>query len=126
MPKYLLVRQKEIWQFSRERSTEENLIHLLTVMACCRQAKMDDLSLELYTATLRSLDLRAVQVALANLSERRREEGQTTLPSLGDIMAEYEACREVWPAFSRGFDTVDTDPIWEDTPIPEPEPKRLK
>ena len=126
MPKYLLVRHKETWQFSRNLSNEENIKVLLTKMAIFRHGVWDE-NLELFTQALLPLpDMRALQVAIALLAESPRGEGQTTLPSLGDIMAEYEACREVWPDFANGFEKVDTDPIFDDEEliIPEPAPRK--
>ena len=73
------------------------------------------MNLELFTQALLPFgDLRTVQVAIANLAERKREDGQTALPSLGDIIAEMDECREKWPDFAAGRKQIDTRPMYEE------------
>lgn len=119
MPMYLLDRQKATWQFSPNLSPVGNINVLLTKMAICRQARIDKVSLQLYTEILLQLgDLRAFQAAMAILAESPREDGQTALPSLGDIIAEMEEARERWP-------TGDNKKINVTPLIAGPEQKRL-
>lgn len=117
MPKYLLERHKATWQFSKNLSTEENIKILLAKMVCFRQGNLasDPNYLDLFAPYLAPLDMRAFQVAMAMLAESPRVEGQTALPSLGDIMEAMEEAREVWPAFSKGRNTVDTMPLFGET-----------
>lgn len=105
MPLYLQERQTEIWQFSRELSTEENVMAALTKMACFRQAAMDDATLESYTLALKGLDLRAFQVAMAVISESRRHEGETAFPDLGYILDVMDEAREMFPKRGVGLNT---------------------
>lgn len=49
---------------------------------------------------------------MAVLSESPREDGQTSFPSLGEIMEAMEEAREVWPRFSEGRTEVLTLPIY--------------
>jgi hypothetical protein len=121
MPVYLQARQKATWQFLPNLSEEQNIKVLLTKMAICRQAKFDKVSLELYTEILSQLDLRAFQVAMAVLAESQREEGETALPSLGDILAAMDEAREVWPNFAAGREKILTDPVVAETQV-----RRLK
>lgn len=97
MPLYLQERQIKIWQFSKELSTEENVMAALTKMACFRQAAMDDATLESYTLALKDLDMRAFQVAMAIISESRRREGETAFPDLGYILDVMDEAREIFP-----------------------------
>ena len=112
MPQYLQARQKGTWQFLPNLSDSENIKVLLTKMSICRQAKMDKPSLELYTEILLPLDLRAFQVAMAMLSESPREQGETALPSLGDILAAMAEAREEWPNFAAGRKEILTQPVF--------------
>ncbi len=121
MPQHLLARQKELWQFLPNLSDEDNIKILIGKMAICRQAVPDKQSLELYTETIRHLDLRAFQVAMATLAESPREDGQTALPSLGDILAAMDDAREFWPDFAAGRTKIDTTPL-----VAPPEQRRLK
>ena len=94
MALYLQARQIKIWQFSKELSTEENVMSALTKMACFRQATMDDATLESYTMALKDLDLRAFQVAMAVISESPRREGETAFPELGRVLEIMDEARE--------------------------------
>ncbi len=58
---------------------------------------------------------------MAVLSESPREDGQTSFPSLGEIMEAMEEAREVWPRFSEGRTEVLTLPMYA-----EQEVRRLK
>ena len=115
MPQYLQERQKAIWQFSKNLSLEQNVKVLLTKMACFRQAKMEKTTLELFTAYLLPLDLRAFQVAMASISENGRRDGETAFPDLGTILAAMDEARERFPVFSKGATEVDTTPIFADS-----------
>lgn len=108
MPLYLQERQTQIWQFSSELSTEENVMAALTKMACFRQAAMDDATLESYTLALKGLDLRAFQVAMAVISESRRREGETAFPDLGYVLDVMDEAREIFP--KRGVE-LNTSPV---------------
>lgn len=108
MPLYLQERQTQIWQFSKELSTEENVMAALTKMACFRQAAMDDATLESYTLALKGLDMRAFQVAMAIISESRRREGETAFPDLGYILDVMSDAREIFP--KRGM-ALNTSPV---------------
>ena len=121
MTLYLSEKQMPIWQFSKKLSLEDNVIALLVKMAIYRHGKWERTSLELFTQYLVPLDLRAFQVAMAMLSETQRDEGETTLPSLGDILAAMEEAREVWPNFAQDSKTILTEPVYA-----EPEVRRLK
>ena len=114
MARYLTDDQKEIWQFLPNRPAEWNVKKLLTLMACFRQAKMDRETLELFTAYLLPLDLRAFQGAMAMISASEREEGETSFPSLGTILAAMEEARERFPVFSQGAKEINTTPIFAD------------
>ena len=98
MPRYLQARHKELWTWSTNLSTKENIKILLGKMAIFRQAEMDKPTLVLYTQALSPLpDLRALQAALVMLAESDREEGETALPPLGKILVAYDECREFFP-----------------------------
>lgn len=121
MARYLLERQRAIWQFLPNLSTEENVKVLLTKMACFRQAKMDSATLELFTAYLAPLDLRAFQVAMATISESERLEGETAFPSLGIILAAMDEAREFSPNFAIGAREINDRPAFGEQPM-----RRLK
>ena len=99
----------------------QNIKVLLTKMAICRGAKMDKPTLELLTEILLPLDMRAFQVAMAILAESPRGEGETTLPSLGDILSAMDDARERWPLYSEGAKEVNIKPFFAD-----PKQKRLQ
>ena len=109
MALYLQERQITTWQFSKELSTEENVMAALTKMACFRQAQMDDATLESYTMALKNLDLRAFQVAMAVISESKRREGETAFPDLGYILDVMEEARERYTTPSRP--QLNTSPV---------------
>ena len=115
MPQYLQERQMAMWQFSKSLSLEQNIKVLLTKMACFRQAKMEKTTLELFTAYLLPLDLRAFQVAMASISESDRRDGETAFPSLGTILSAMEEARERFPVFSKGAKEVNTTPVFADS-----------
>jgi hypothetical protein len=122
MPQYLKARQKATWTFLPRASVVENIKLLLTKMAIFRQAKIDKVTLELYAEALAQFtDLRAFQVAMATLAESPRQEGETALPSLGDIIEAMKDAREEWPDFKAGRTKLLIEPDYA-----EPEPKRLK
>lgn len=54
---------------------------------------------------------------MAVLSESPREDGQTSFPSLGEIMEAMEEAREVWPNFARGRKEVLTLPVYAETQV---------
>lgn len=122
MPKYLQERQKQIWAFSGNFSTEKNIAALLVKMAIYRQAQWDSpKTLKLYTQALIGLeDMRGLQTAIAMLGETKREEGQTALPSLGEILEAYDECREFFPDVANGKKKIDTQPL-----IAGPEQRKL-
>lgn len=91
----------------------------LTKMACFRQAVIDLTTLESYTLALKDLDLRAFQVAMAVISETRREKGETAFPDLGYVLDVMEEARERY--------TSPRNPKLNTTPvIAGAEMKRLK
>lgn len=95
MPLYLTEKQTAMWAYSRSRSLQTNLKIGLARMACLRQAAMDRTTLEAFTqALVLEDDQRAVQVALATISETKREEGQTAFPDLGTILAVVKKAQE--------------------------------
>jgi hypothetical protein len=49
---------------------------------------------------------------MATLSESPREQGETALPSLGDILAAMDDAREIWPNFAEGRKEVFTLPVY--------------
>jgi hypothetical protein len=114
MPQYLTDAQKEIWQFLPNRPAEWNVKKLLTTMACFRQAKMDRETLELFTAYLLPLDLRAFQVAMATISTSERKDGETAFPSLGTILAAMDEARELSPRYSQGATEINDKPVFAD------------
>lgn len=114
MPQYLQERQRQTWQFLPNLSDEQNVKVLLTKMAICRNAKIEKPTLELLTEILLPLDLRSFQVAMANLAESQRQEGETALPSLGDILAAMEEARERFPVFSKGAKEINDKPVFAD------------
>jgi hypothetical protein len=64
-------------------------------MACFRQATMDATTLEAYTQVLVQEDLRAFQVAMATISETKREPGETAFPELSyvlEVMRKTTSC----------------------------------
>ena len=110
MPRYLQARHKELWKWSTDLSTEENIKILLGKMAIFRQAEMDEPTLELYTQALSQLpDMRALQAALVMLAESDREEGETALPPLGKILVAFDECREFFP--TGDAKTINTTPL---------------
>ena len=86
MPLYLSEKQITTWQFSPKLSDADNVKVALTKMACFRQAAMDRMTLESYALVLEQEDLRAFQVAMAIISETKREPGETAFPDLGSIL----------------------------------------
>ena len=122
MPQYLTELEARLWGFSRKLSNEDNVTALLAKMAIYRQAgKLDLETLELFTAYLLPLDLRAFQVAMRNLSISERAEGETAFPSLGTILSSMEEARERFPVFSQGAKEVNTTPVFAENQM-----KRLK
>ena len=125
MPIYLSKEWERLWAFLPNLSVEGNVKAALTHMAVCRQVKLSpqdwNLALETYTNHLKNLDLRAFQVAMAILAESPRQEGETALPSLGDILAVMEEAREVWPNFAAGRKEVLTLQVYAGQEV-----KRLK
>lgn len=120
MAQYLTERQKATWSFLPNLSPEDNVKILLTKMACFRQANLDKETLELFTAYLLPLDLRAFQVAMANLAESERREGETAFPCMGIILARMDEAREFFPR--AGEHVINSFPV-----ISEKQPiKRLK
>jgi len=124
MPIYLSKEWERLWAFLPNLSPEGNIKAALTHMAVCRQVKMSQedwkLALETYTNHLKNLDLRAFQVAMAILAENPREQGETMLPSLGDILAMMDEARELSPRFSQGATKINDTPVFAD-----PQQKRL-
>jgi hypothetical protein len=49
---------------------------------------------------------------MATLAESQRGEGETALPSLGDIISAMQEAREVWPNFAEGRKEVLTLPVY--------------
>jgi hypothetical protein len=109
MALYLQARQIEIWQFSNNLSTEENVKVALTKMACFRQAVMDEMTLESYTLALKGLDLRAFQVAMAVISETHKKDGETAFPDLGYVLDVMDEARERFTTPWRP--QIDTAPV---------------
>jgi hypothetical protein len=66
------------------------------------------------------LDMRAFQVAMAILAEGDREEGETSFPTLGKILATMDETRELSPRFSQGATKINDVPVFAD-----PQQKRL-
>lgn len=92
----------------------------LTNLACFRQAKLDDITLQLFSKALVGYDMRAFQVACDNLKNTPRQEGETAFPDFGTILIEMDACRERFPR--SGSKEVNAQPI-----VSGPQPiKRLK
>jgi hypothetical protein len=58
---------------------------------------------------------------MAILAESPRGEGETTLPSLGDILSAMDDARERWPLYSEGAKEINDKPVFAD-----PAQKRLK
>lgn len=52
---------------------------------------------------------------MATLAESQRQEGETALPSLGDILAAMEEARERFPVFSQGAKEINTTPVFADS-----------
>ena len=94
MALYLQARQVPIWQFSSELSNEDNVSALLTKMAYYRQAAVNEVMIDVYTAALVALDLRAFQVAMAIISERKPAQGETSFPCFGYVLDVIEEARE--------------------------------
>lgn len=113
MAQYLSERHKPTWEFLPNLSPEENVKVLLAKMACFRQAVLEGETLELFTSYLLPLDLRAFQVAMANLAESERQEGETAFPSMGTILAQMDSAREFFPRL--GEKTVDTQPLFSES-----------
>jgi len=122
MPQYLTEQEMRLWGFSKKLSLEDNVSALLTKMAICRQAsKMDEVTLEIFTQHLVNLDLRAFQVAMRNISNSERQEGETAFPSLGTILAAMDEAREFFPNFASGAKQINDKPVFA-----QQEVKRLK
>ena len=73
--------------------------------------KLDETTLNLYTEYLLPLDLRAFQVAMRNLAQSPRQEGETAFPTLGDILAVMDDVRERFPVFSEGAKEINATPV---------------
>lgn len=112
MPKYLAEQEVNQWGFSPQLCNEDNVSALLTKMAIFRQARTDEVTLELYTQYLVRLDLRAFQVAMMTISHSEREEGETAFPSLGTILRHMDEAREFFPKFSAGATEINTKPLY--------------
>jgi hypothetical protein len=125
VPIYLSKEWERLWAFLPNLSPEGNIKAALTHMAICRQVKLSPqdwkLALETYTNHLKNTDLRAFQVAMAILSETPRDEGETALPSLGDILSVMSDAHEKWPNFAEGRKEVLTLPVYVGREV-----KRLK
>jgi hypothetical protein len=78
------------------------------------------MDVQLYSSILEPLDMRAFQVAMANLSESERVDGETAFPSLGTILAAMEEARERFPVYSKGAKEINDKPVFAD-----PKQKRL-
>ena len=112
MPQYLAGQEIILWGFLKELSLEDNVTALLAKMAIYRQAgKLDETTLNLYTEYLLPLDLRAFQVAMRNLAQSPRQEGETAFPTLGDILAVMDDVRERFPVFSEGAKEINATPV---------------
>lgn len=112
MPQYLAGQEIRLWGFLKELSLEDNVTALLAKMAIYRQAgKLDETTLNLYTEYLLPLDLRAFQVAMRNLAQSPRQEGETAFPTLGDILAVMDDVRERFPVFSEGAKEINATPV---------------
>ena len=72
------------------------------------------MDIDLYSAALAPLDMRAFQVAMAILSERERSEGETAFPTLGTILAVMEDAREVFPQYSAGLTSINIQPVFDE------------
>jgi hypothetical protein len=114
MPRYLTEEDKKQWTFSKTLSTTQNVAALLTKMAIYRQANIDKVTLKLFTEYLEPLDLRAFQVAMAMISTSERQEGETSFPSLGTILAAMDEARELSPMYSKGATEINSKPIFAD------------
>ncbi|HEX5426594.1 MAG TPA: hypothetical protein VFW94_23805 [Candidatus Acidoferrales bacterium] len=117
MAQYLTDEEAKHWAFSNGLSKEDNVSALLTKLAIFRQARMgpggvDELTLDLYTQVLAPLDLRAFQVAMKNLAYAPRQEGEPAFPSMGMILEQMDAAREVFPNFKDGATSVDDRPVF--------------
>lgn len=97
MAAYLSEKQMRIWQFSSERSLEDNVAIALAKMASFRQASVSEDTLNLYCLALEGEDMRAFQVAMAQLAESERREGESAFPSLGMILGCMDEAAEVFP-----------------------------
>ena len=112
MPQYLAGQEIRLWGFLKELSLEDNVTALLAKMAIYRQAgKLDETTLNLYTEYLLPLDLRAFQVAMRNLAQSPRQEGETAFPTLGDVLAAMDDVRERFPVFSEGAKEINATPV---------------
>jgi hypothetical protein len=73
---------------------------------------MDRTTLEAFTlALMQEEDQRAVQTALAVLSETKREQGETAFPDLGTILAVVRKAEEGYWNF-RSDPPADREPVW--------------
>jgi hypothetical protein len=81
-------------------------------MACYRQAAMDRTTLEAFTQVLVQEDLRAFQVAMAIISETKREPGETAFPDLGYILAVMREAEERWNR-SESDPPPDRSPVYD-------------
>ena len=70
---------------------------------------MDDVTLEAYTLALKDLDMRAFQVAMAFISEARRDKGETAFPELGYILDVIDIARERFTTVAKP--ELDTRPV---------------
>ena len=115
MSQYLTEQETKLWGFSKKISKEQNIKILLGKMAIYRQAsRLDQTTLELFTEYLLPLDLRAFQVAMKNLSQSKRVEGETSFPCLGDILAAMDEAREFSPLYSQGATKINDTPVFAD------------
>lgn len=112
MARYLSEKQSITWAFSTNRSKLENVKISLTRLACFRQATLDRATLDSFAQILVLEDLRAFQVAMAMLSETKREQGETAFPDLASILEVIKKVEERWDRDPRSDPAADRDPVY--------------
>lgn len=71
-------------------------------------------------ALMQEEDMRAVQVALAIISETKREPGETAFPDLGTILAVVNKAEESWWRRPERDPPADREPVYATTPSSPP------
>lgn len=96
MPKEIAAKPEQTAMSKRlDPQLRSSLAKLLTGLAEARQGAVSKETLVLYSAHLSEFDPADVQRVARNLARRKREEGETAFPSLGELLQPLELARKL-------------------------------